>query len=55
MAGKTHSVKFKAHQKVKKPTRVSFKTSEGEKVRFTAKKVVEVPVTVSFRAKNKKK
>jgi hypothetical protein len=55
MAGKTHSVKFKAHQKIEKPTRVSFKTSEGERIHFTAKKTVEVPVTVSFNAKNKKK
>jgi hypothetical protein len=55
MAGKTHSVKFKAHEKVKKPTRVIFKTSEGERIRFTAKKTVEVPTTVRFRAKNKKK
>jgi len=53
MAGKTHNVKFKAHAKVKKPTRVAFENKEGKKIRFTAKKAVEVPVTVRFKAKNK--
>ena len=55
MSNKTEKVKFKAHEKVKKPARVSFKTKDGEKVRFTAEKTVKVPVTVSFTARKKKK
>lgn len=54
MAGATQKVKFKAHKKVKQPTKVSFKTNDGEKVRFTAKKTAKVPITVSFKAAKKK-
>ena len=49
MAKKT--VEFDAHKTVKKPTKVSFKTKEGEKVRFVADKPAKVPVHVKFKAK----
>jgi len=44
-------VEFDAHKVVKKPTKVAFKTKDGEKVRFTAEKPTTIPVHVSFRAK----
>ena len=44
-------VEFDAHKVVKKPTKVDFKTKDGEKVRFTAEKPTKVPIHVSFRAK----
>jgi len=47
------TVHFKAHKTVQKPSTVSFKTKEGEKVRFTAEKPTKVPVDVKFKAKKK--
>jgi len=44
MAKKT--VEFDAHQTVKQPTKVTFKTKAGEKVRFVAEKPTKVPVHV---------
>jgi len=48
-------VTFKAHKKVTKPVKVSFKTRAGEKVSFKAKKTITKPVKVSFLTKAKKK
>jgi hypothetical protein len=52
MAGK--NVDFDAHKTIKKPTRVSFKTKEGERVRFVAEKKTKVPVHVHFKANPKR-
>jgi hypothetical protein len=52
MAKKT--VEFDAHTTVKKPTRVSFTTKEGERVKFKAGKKVSVPVHVKFKANPKR-
>jgi hypothetical protein len=40
---------FDAHEWKKKPTKVSFRTSDGEKVKFTARKETRVPVHVKFK------
>jgi hypothetical protein len=44
-------VEFDAHQIVKKPTEVVFKTGTGKKVDFVAEKPVKVPVHVKFKTK----
>lgn len=44
-------VEFDAHKTVKQPTKVAFKTKDGEKVRFVAEKPAKVPVHVKFSAK----
>jgi hypothetical protein len=49
------TVAFSAHQKVKKPVEVEFKTKDGEKVDFIARKPMDVPIRVKFTAKVKKK
>ena len=54
MANKRKRVTFKAHTKVTKRVKVSFKTQAGQKVSFKAKKSVTKPVTVNFLAKRKK-
>lgn len=48
------SVEFDAHKTVKKPTRVSFTTKEGDRVKFEADKKTKVPVHVKFKANPKK-
>jgi hypothetical protein len=48
-------IEFDAHKTVKKPTRVSFETKDGEEVRFKANKPTKVPVHVSFLAKRNPK
>jgi hypothetical protein len=48
MAKKT--VEFNAHKTVKQPTKVSFETKDGAKVRFVAEKPAKVPVHVKFKA-----
>ena len=53
MKKQTHNVEFNAHKMEKRPTKVSFTTKQGEKVRFKAEKPTEVPVHVKFRAKDK--
>jgi hypothetical protein len=53
MAKKT--VEFDAHETVKKPTEVTFKTKTGKEVDFEAMKNVKVPVHVKFKADPKKK
>jgi hypothetical protein len=40
---------FDAHKRVKQPTKVSFQTKTGERVRFTAEKEQKVPVHVKFK------
>jgi hypothetical protein len=40
---------FDAHKRVKQPTKVSFQTKSGERVRFTAEKEKKVPVHVRFK------
>ena len=50
-ASRRHRVTFKATKKVKKPTKVKFKTKDGEVVSFKAKKPVKKRVKVSFLAK----
>lgn len=45
------TVEFDAHKTVKEPTKVAFKTKDGEKVRFVADKPAKVPVHVKFTAK----
>ena len=47
-------VTFRAHRRVTKPVKVSFKTKAGQRVSFRAKKAVTKPVTVSFLAKKKR-
>jgi hypothetical protein len=49
MAKKT--VEFDAHKTVNQPTKVSFRTKDGEKVRFVADKPTKIPVHVKFTAK----
>jgi hypothetical protein len=49
MAKKT--IEFDAHKTVKQPTKVAFKTKDGEKIRFVADKPAKVPVHVKFTAK----
>jgi hypothetical protein len=45
------TVEFDAHKTVKQPKKVSFKTKDGEKVRFVAERPAKVPVHVKFKAK----
>jgi len=45
---------FDAHEWKKKPQRVSFRTRDGEKVRFVARKEQRVPVHVRFKTNNRK-
>ena len=45
---------FDAHEWKKKPTRVSFKTSKGSRVAFTARKEQRVPVHVRFKTSKRK-
>jgi len=45
------TVEFDAHKTVKRPTKVSFETKKGEKVRFVAEKPGKVPIHVKFKAK----
>jgi hypothetical protein len=47
------NVEFDAHKNIKKPTPVSFKTKNGDKVKFVAEKKAKVPVHVRFKAKPK--
>jgi len=49
------TVEFNAHQTVKEPTKVSFTTKDGNRVRFVAEKPTRVPVHVKFRAQDRKK
>jgi hypothetical protein len=44
---------FDAHEWKKVPTSVSFKTKNGDKVRFTASKEKRVPVHVKFKTHNR--
>jgi len=44
-------VEFEAHKTVKLPTKVSFNTKSGDKVRFVAEKPAKVPVHVKFTAR----
>jgi hypothetical protein len=44
---------FDAHQWTKKPTKVSFRIKDGEKVRFTANKEQRVPVHVKFKTRDR--
>ena len=46
---------FEAHKWKKKPTKVSFVTKRGEKVRFTAEKETRVPKHVRFKTTNRKR
>jgi len=50
---KKHTVEFKAHKTVKRPTEVEFKTKDGKRVDFVAEKPTKVPVRVKFKAKDK--
>jgi hypothetical protein len=45
---------FDAHEWKKKPQTVSFKTKEGEKVKFVARKETRVPVHVRFKTNDRK-
>jgi len=45
---------FDAHEWKKKPTKVSFKTREGEKVQFVARKEKREPVHVRFKTHGRK-
>ena len=40
---------FDAHKRTKQPTKVSFRTKDGEKIQFTATKEQRVPVHVKFK------
>ena len=51
---KKTKVEFDAHKTLNKPTRVSFTTTSGEKVKFKAEKPTKVPVHVSFKASPKR-
>ncbi len=45
---------FDAHKWMKQPTKVNFRTKDGEKVQFTARKEQQVPVQVKFKVHNRK-
>jgi hypothetical protein len=45
---------FDAHEWRKKPTKVSFRTSDGDKVKFTARKKTRIPVHVRFKTSGRK-
>jgi hypothetical protein len=45
---------FDAHEWKKKPTKVGFKTKEGDKVQFVASKEKRVPVHVRFKTDGRK-
>lgn len=45
---------FDAHEWKKKPSKVSFKTKDGEKVQFVARKEKRVPVHVRFKTGRRK-
>jgi hypothetical protein len=45
---------FEAHQWKKKPQKVAFRTSDGDKVQFIARKEQRVPVHVRFKTNNRK-
>jgi hypothetical protein len=45
---------FDAHEWKKKPQTVSFRTKEGEKVKFVARKETRVPVHVRFKTNDRK-
>jgi hypothetical protein len=45
---------FDAHEWKKKPTKVSFRTKEGDKVHFVARKEKRVPVHVRFKTGGRK-
>jgi len=45
---------FDAHERKKKPQKVTFKTKDGEKVQFVARKEQRVPVHVRFRTRDRK-
>lgn len=45
------TVEFDAHTTVRRPTRVSFTTKGGEKIRFVAEKPAKVPIHVKFTTK----
>jgi hypothetical protein len=45
---------FDAHEWKKKPTKVSFETREGDKVKFVARKEKRVPVHVRFKTNARK-
>jgi hypothetical protein len=47
-------VEFDAHVVVKRPTEVTFKTGNGNKVDFIAQKPTKIPVHVKFNVSNKK-
>jgi hypothetical protein len=40
---------FEAHKWTKQPTKVSFRTKNGERIQFTAEKEKKVPVHVKFK------
>jgi hypothetical protein len=44
---------FDAHRWEKKPTRVSFRTKDGQKVQFTASKEQRLPVHVKFKTRDR--
>lgn len=44
---------FDAHKRVKQPTKVSFQTKTGERVRFTAEKEQRIPVHVKFKTRGR--
>ncbi|GEM_PF-2946457 len=46
---------FEAHEWKKKPTKISFRTKEGKKVRFTAKKEKRVSKHVRFKTRDRKR
>jgi hypothetical protein len=50
---KRKRIEFDAHKTEKRPSKVSFRTKDGEKVSFVAEKPKKVPVHVSFLAKRK--
>jgi len=50
---KKHHVSFVAHEKVKEPVFVDFKTKSGQEVKFKAHEKVLEKVKVNFVAKNK--
>lgn len=54
LEGKEMATKeFDAHRRVKQPTKVSFQTKAGEKVRFIAEKEQKIPVHVKFKTHNR--
>jgi hypothetical protein len=44
---------FDAHKWEKKPTTVTFRTKDGDRVRFTAEKERKVPVHVKFKTRGR--